>query len=414
MKKKILLFTDGFPYDPGEKPFLYHELCVLSKTNDVDIVASVRKKYADNSVNIDLPQNVKIFKYCIADVGKKEQIKFLPQILVSRAWIKEKSAVKNAGGNRTILNDAYIYIMRAYMFLKWLTSEVELTKYDVCYTYWNSYATLALALYKQEHDVFKLITRTHGYDLYNERMTYKRQYYKKYVDGYLDKVVFIAESGKEYYCDHFIDDKTDVNNKYIVSPIGVTLAERIPEKTTDNFVIVSCSSVIPLKRVDIIASALAQITDRHIHWIHLGGGSEFDKLSNLCKQLFEQNESVTYELKGQISNEQVREFYCREFVDCFITTSSTEGSPVSIQEALAYGIPIIGTRVGEIPQLIEECGLLISENPSIDEVKNAVLRMIDLDKNEVKIIRDRALAKMKETYDADKNAYAFSMVLNNL
>ena len=61
--------------------------------------------------------------------------------------------------------------------------------------------------------------------------------------------------------------------------------------------------------------------------------------------------------------------------DSFITTSSTEGLPVSIQEAMAAGIPIIGTNVGGIPEMIDGNGVLLSANPSNKEVAEAILRI---------------------------------------
>ena len=41
---------------------------------------------------------------------------------------------------------------------------------------------------------------------------------------------------------------------------------------------VSCSTVYPLKRVDLIFDALNSIKGKKIEWTHLGGGQKFDEL----------------------------------------------------------------------------------------------------------------------------------------
>jgi len=53
----------------------------------------------------------------------------------------------------------------------------------------------------------------------------------------------------------------------------------------------------------------------------------------------------------------------REF-DIFINTTSADNMPVSVIEAMALGFPIVSTRVGGIPYLIEDgqTGFLVNEN----------------------------------------------------
>lgn len=62
--------------------------------------------------------------------------------------------------------------------------------------------------------------------------------------------------------------------------------------------------------------------------------------------------------------------------DIFITTSISDGTPVSILEAMASGLPCIATKVGGIPEWIEDgkTGLLITPG-SPDEVAKAILTL---------------------------------------
>lgn len=410
--KKILLITDGFPYMPGEKPFLWTELCHLSKQFDVNIVARTKREYADVPECVELPKNVKSYKYLIEDITIKEKLKHFLRIICSRAWWLELTKLFKEHRKKENFVDAYDYLVRSLLFLDWINNEITLESYDVIYTYWNSFATLAISIYKSHHRNVKLITRTHGYDLYNERANGNRQCYKRYVNKYVDRVFFIASSGKEYYIEHF-NEGINENERLIVAPIGASAASRIPLKTGYKL-LVSCSRMIPLKRINLVVEALSTIEDIQINWIHLGGGVEYDSINQLCIEKLSTKDNIVYKLLGEMGNEEVREFYDSDYVDCFISTSETEGSPVSMQEALAYGIPIIGTNVGEVEELTRDTGILLNSNPKIDEIADAIKNIFSMDEDVVSKLRDNAYKKWQEHYDAEKNAKKFIRMLNHL
>lgn len=63
--------------------------------------------------------------------------------------------------------------------------------------------------------------------------------------------------------------------------------------------------------------------------------------------------------------------------DCFILPSIFEGMPMVLIEAMASGLPIIASCVGGIPDMLEsnESGILI--NPTIKDIKNAIIKIIN-------------------------------------
>ena len=69
--------------------------------------------------------------------------------------------------------------------------------------------------------------------------------------------------------------------------------------------------------------------------------------------------------------------------DVSVTPSLDEGFGISVIEAQAAGLPVVGSRVGGIPSLIrhEETGLLVESN-NVDELADAIIRLL----------KDRALA----------------------
>ena len=60
-------------------------------------------------------------------------------------------------------------------------------------------------------------------------------------------------------------------------------------------------------------------------------------------------------------------------VRCFINVSSSEGIPVSIMEVMSFGIPVIGTNVGGVSELVnQENGHLLSANPAAQEIVSVI------------------------------------------
>jgi glycosyltransferase involved in cell wall biosynthesis len=60
--------------------------------------------------------------------------------------------------------------------------------------------------------------------------------------------------------------------------------------------------------------------------------------------------------------------------DCFILASKSEGLPRAMIEAMARGLPCIGTRVGGIPELLREDSLVDPNDPK--GLWSAVLRLL--------------------------------------
>lgn len=169
------------------------------------------------------------------------------------------------------------------------------------------------------------------------------------MDETIDRLFFVADAGLEYYLAHW-GKREEVGKKYIVAPIGTAdngyVRREISGARRTAFHVVSCSHVIPLKRVPLIIEGLARITDMEICWTHFGTGSHYGETVKYAEELLGGLKNISYEMPGFVAVEEIMRFYAENCVDCFLTTSSTEGSPVSVQEAMSFGIPIIATEVG--------------------------------------------------------------------
>lgn len=109
------------------------------------------------------------------------------------------------------------------------------------------------------------------------------------------------------------------------------------------------------KGPDVLLKALSllirQGLDVRLVWV--GGGRYLEEMRSLAVSLgLEQRVRFT----GTISSEAVRDEL--DHADIFVLPSRTEGLPRALIEAMARGLPCVGTSVGGIPELLDECSLV--------------------------------------------------------
>jgi glycosyltransferase involved in cell wall biosynthesis len=65
-------------------------------------------------------------------------------------------------------------------------------------------------------------------------------------------------------------------------------------------------------------------------------------------------------------------------MDAFVLPSLTEGLPITLLEAIASDLPVVASRVGGIPEVLEHgvTGLLVSPG-NVDELRDAILAVLD-------------------------------------
>ena len=179
----------------------------------------------------------------------------------------------------------------------------------------------------------------------------------------------------------------------------------------------SCSSLIGLKRVDFIIRALSEMPDDcRISWFHIGDGVLRESLERSAAQLLGKKKNIDYHFCGWIDNREVQETYQRIRPSVFITTSATEGLPISMLEAMAAGIPYIGTSVGGIPEVIGDRvnGRLLSETPDPAEIAEAVEFFYRMTGPELDQYKQAALRTWRERFNAHENAERFSARIEKL
>ena len=140
--------------------------------------------------------------------------------------------------------------------------------------------------------------------------------------------------------------------------------------------------------IEVIAGHKTEFDNKLI--LHIGGNGEKEKLIDLISKNGLAS-LVTYE--GWVSGDQKNDLF--NMSDAFILPSYTEGLPVSILEAMSYGLPILSTPVGGIPEIVENGvnGFLFHPGDKND-IFQAILQLLS-NKDFAKQMGDESLAKAK-------------------
>lgn len=413
MKNKLYLLTDVYPYGNAEKTFVEPEIEALRKSFDITVISAAPSdyynKYRENEKSTH--EDVKVIWY----PGCSKALRLLCYLIffITPQGIEEMRDIFKEGGKIFLkIKKAMFMFMEGYSINRFLRKEGILTKNseDVFYSFWLTRLALAVVFDRKKYPGIKVISRVHGYDLYNERCRdTNRQPFKKFMDRRLDEILFISEMSRKYYIEHFAT--SDNTEKYTVARLGSPVVLGYEEilasrKKVDRseFVLASCSVIIPLKRLELIIDALSLIDDIKVKWIHFGEGEDREKVAGYAEEKLGKCENISYDFKGFVNRDDICAYYAKGEVSAFITTSSTEGLPVSIMEAMACGIPIIATNVGGISEMVSDNGYLLSDNPKASEVKSAITDMAKLSNSEYETMCSSSLDIWCRDYDADKNA----------
>lgn len=368
VNKSLVLFTAQFPFGQVSETFLETEIVFLSyKFEKIYIIPSCTGDYVRQ-----LPDNVIVnTDYSNCNISKSQKRKTII-FNFSLACIVLFSELKDKGLGKLIRNKSILldYLAQQLVFKKKIEAFVlKQHSETVFYDYWFCNKTLALAMIKKHNQHLKFVSRAHGFDLYDERWT-SGVPYRRFKSRNMNKIYFVSQDGYDYFK---VRVGSRIEEKMKLARLGSLPNEvsQIPKGNASVPVIVSVSRVIMSKNVNQIPILLSEL-NRPIKWIHFGDGVDMDNVRAACRYL---PDSIDFELKGHISNQEMIAFFQNNQIDLFISLSSSEGLPVSMMEAQSFGIPILSTAVGGVPEIVinGKTGFLIREKENALETLNQAL-----------------------------------------
>lgn len=365
------LYTASFPYGKGES-VLENEILVLSKKFKKIYIHPKSSKAGDKR---NVPENVIVLD-AINDRANLNSSGIFFKNAFSILWIlwMEFFHCNNKLYFIKKIRSFNSLLIRAFYdatLMKQLAGFSE--RKQVHYSFWMNDWALALSVLKYKKEINSFIFRCGGFDIYDER----------HEGNYLPFRFFIYKNTSAIYPNslfgtNYIKNKQCFTEKVQLQYWGTNDYGLNPFDKQSLFTIVSCSNLIPLKRVHLIIEILKQLKFE-FKWVHFGDGFLMNDLKEKAKSL---PNSAHFEFKGSVSNQEVLSFYNTNSVNLFITTSETESLPVSIQEAISFGIPCVATNVGGISEIVNDTtGALIDKDFDIIAVADIVHSFYSGNKN---------------------------------
>lgn len=407
----IILLTKHFPFNHGETPaesFLESEIHVLANAADRVIVFASDVK-CGTDVTCSLPQNV----YPVALQTKDNRYVQCVSMLRGACHIQPAQSElreKNAKGD--LIKHLYLnyFIERGKQKFGKILAGLKSRKISfdgrtvIVYSFWFydfAYAAVRLREYLMPKcSCIKCFSRAHRYDLYEYMHRTNYIPIRPYLLRSLDYVFPCSTDGAIYLQTKY----PEFNDKIIAAYLGTPDYGMCPWESTSTFRIVSCSRLVPVKRVERIPECLAILEGYgiSIEWIHMGGGSSLDMLKNSCTRKLRKS---CVKLIGTIPNQKVLEYYRTTPVDIFLNVSENEGLPISIMEAISFGIPVVATDVGGTSEIVQDGinGFLLKKDFTDEELAQTILRMVNMPTGEYQKMRTNARAIWEQNFQFQRN-----------
>lgn len=137
--------------------------------------------------------------------------------------------------------------------------------------------------------------------------------------------------------------------------------------------VITVSRLVKVKRLDLLLRAVAAIAkvDPDIRLAIVGNGPEYQPLRSLAHNLSIADRVVFH---GRVDRAEIPHLLSESSV--FAMSSHTENLPVAMLEALACGLPVVGPRVGGIPEIITGAPGEIFQPGNVESLATALSRWL--------------------------------------
>jgi colanic acid/amylovoran biosynthesis glycosyltransferase len=247
----------------------------------------------------------------------------------------------------------------------------------------------------------KFVTTFHGYDLVLNKVDYYRNLYMTLSQECLEFTV-----NTKYLLQNLIEIFPKISN-YNLLPVGLDTSffrKENSNKSGENFTILFCGRLVPLKGADLAIDILDEIIKRgylKTKLVIIGDGDERQKIESKVTQL----KLVEYVFfKGALTQDFVKQEM--GLADIFLMpgikdpiTKRSEAQGLVIQEAQSMNLPVIVSDVGgmEYGLLPNESGFVVKEKDVIG-FANSIEKLIKNEELRIKM-GERGRNHVVENYD---------------
>jgi len=403
----LILFTASYPYvTGGEQNFLEVEVQHLLKSFERVILVPLKRDGERSNIHPRIEVEDGYADY----MRSRTRISTLLNSGFSALVYKEIISRPSLLFKPSYLERLLVFAHEAEMTRHWVVAWIRKQNVDagdcIFYTYWFQYAAMGIGLAKRFFPDIKLVSRAHGGDLYEERRTPPYWPCRKFALKTVDFLFPDSDEGTEYLRKKY----PQFISRMETARLGIPDSGVLTKSSSDGiYRIVSCSRMVPVKRLDLMMQGIAVAAKRRpsqkFEWCHFGTGPLKPKLEAAAKDL---PENMAVQFAGYSTQLNLFNYYRENPVDVFMNVSLSEGTSVAMMEAISCGIPMLATGVGGNKEIVSvKNGWLISANPSPDEIADALLHHWDMPGEK----RVGSQTMWREQYNADHNFSIFTQRL---
>ena len=406
----VLLFSNSYPYDYAtEQTFLKGEVEILRKRFErVILVPRIAKGNL-----LPIPEGVEVDTSFASSFTLGKRLAESALAIFSKDFYLDIKSRLPSSLKPSYLRRLFSFVAGANLTRNWLQNWLRANHISagevICNTFWFDELTMGLSLVKETQPSMRVISRAHGYDLYEE--LYGDWPCRPRAIELIDRLFPDSDIGANYLREKYPQYK----EKYEAALLGVKDPGGVAKPSEDGILrLVSCSNFHPVKRIDllfdsVIAAAKKQPAQR-IEWTHFGGAEEIrNQYTQRISNEFPANAKASF--PGYQSQHELIQTYLSNPVDVFLNVSTTEGTSVAMMEAISCGIPVIATAVGGNVEVVrEKNGFLLNENPTTDEIADALLQVCN--NRELWLEKRKGSREVwQERYNETTNFEAFAQAL---
>ncbi|MFH1286458.1 MAG: glycosyltransferase [Candidatus Magasanikbacteria bacterium] len=287
-----------------------------------------------------------------------------------------------------------------------LNSEIH---FDLCWSIMASYSGFAARLFKKKTGIPFLLTLQEGdpFDYIQKKVRFVRKKFEgifSSADGLQAISTYLLNWGKNMgfqgEISKVIPNGVDIGKfKIQNSKFQIEAREEIRNKCSipeNGKILVTVSRLVKKNGVGDLIEAMKRLGDT-VHLLVIGTGELESDLRAFSKELGLEDR---VHFSGRIEHQDLPKYLWASNIFC--RPSLSEGLGNVFLEAMAAGLPVIGTMVGGIPDFLEDEKTGFVCNPEdVESITRAVEKVLGLSEEDLDVILKRTQSLVQEKFNWD-------------
>lgn len=222
----------------------------------------------------------------------------------------------------------------------------------------------------------------HGLDLVLPLKSPWKKFWVKKILNNADEIIVNSQATKKLL-DNYNIYKDAINRVFVQYPriekIDITKYKPIGDKLRQKYniknkpILLTISRLVKRKGIDLVIKSLPAVWRQipNLIYVVVGNGEEWSSLENTKK-----DDKIIF--TGAVSDEE--KYGWLSVCNCFVLTpindpNDFEGYGIVYKEAQMFNKPVIGSRVGGVPEAIGDNGVLV-EPDNIEQIAEAIIKYV--------------------------------------